>query len=246
MPPRRLLHWPQCYNVRDLGGLPAAAGRTTRWQALIRADHLGRLTEDGRQALLDYGVRTVIDLRGPQEVREAPSVFSERDSTAELPTYLHRPLERYEPQVGALIRQANSRAEVYAIVLDHYPDCMAEVMRAIIEARPGGVVFHCHSGKDRTGMVAALLLSLAAVPAEIIIADYAESQENLHPLYEQQIVAAGSEAQLGFWSRPTATAEMMAQFLAHLDSRYGGAAAYLAAAGLSATELAQLRERLLA
>lgn len=246
MLPQRLLHWPNCYNVRDLGGLLAGDGRTTRRQAVIRADHLGRLTKDGREALLDYGVRTVIDLRGPQEVREWPSVFSEGDGTAALPTYLHRPLERYEPQVGALIRQANSRAEVYAIVVDHYPDCMAEVMRAILQARPGGVVFHCHSGKDRTGMVAALLLSLVGVPAEVVIADYAESQEHLRPLYEEQVAAAGGDEQLSFWSRPTATAEMMVQFLDHLDIRYGGAVAYLSAAGLSDAELVQLRERLLA
>ena len=243
-PTTRHLAWDACYNVRDLGGLPTMDGGQTRWQAIIRTDLLNRLTEQGRRALFDYGVRTIIDLRGPKEVADEPSPFAlATGATAQL-TYLNLPLEKYYPHVSALISKAATRAEVYCIVLDHYPELVAAVMQAIATARPGGVAIHCHSGKDRTGTVAALLLSLAGVPDEIIAADYAESQVQLWPLYEKLIADAGGEDKVGFWLKPTATAEMMQTTLAHLETKCGGVRNYLTSAGLSSTELEQLQQRL--
>ena len=129
-------------------------------------------------------------------------------------------------------------------MLDHYPDMVATVMQAIANAQPGGVVVHCHSGKDRTGTVAALLLSLAGVAPEVIAADYAESQARLWPLYEKLIAEAGGEDKLDFWLKPTATAGMMHTMLAHLDQKYGGVRGYLVAAGLSDVDLERLYQRL--
>jgi len=242
-PAPRHLDWEACYNARDLGGLPIMDGSQTRWQAVIRCDLLNRLTVPGQRALLAYGVRTVIDLRGPKEVAAEPSSFVNTDSATL--TYLHLPLEKYYPHVSALISQATTRAEVYCITLDHYPDAVAAVLRAIANARPGGVVIHCHSGKDRTGIVTALLLSLAGVERTTIAADYAESQVRLWSLYEKHVQEVGGEDKLGFWHRPTATAEMMYATLTHLDTRYGGVRNYLLAAGLSVAELEQLQKRLL-
>lgn len=241
-PSQRHLAWEACYNARDLGGLPIHLGGQTRWQAVIRTDLLNRLTSSGQRALLDYGVRTVIDLRGPKEVQAEPSHFVNMDNAAL--TYLHLPLEKYDPPVSALISQATTRAEVYCIILDHYPDAVAEVLRALANARPGGIVIHCHSGKDRTGIVAALLLSVAGVDRKTIVADYAESQVRLWPLYEKHVQEAGGEDKLGFWHRPTATAEMMQTTLTHLDTKYDGVRNYLLAAGLSAADLERLQNRL--
>ena len=74
--PLRQLAWDACYNARDLGGLPTIDGGQTCWQAVIRTDLLNRLTAPGQCALVDYGVRTIIDLRGPKEVAEEPSPFA--------------------------------------------------------------------------------------------------------------------------------------------------------------------------
>jgi hypothetical protein len=64
--------------------------------------------------------------------------------------YLNLPIEKYYPHVGALIKRAKTRGEVYCIVLDHYPDAVVEIMRAMVKAQPGGIVIHCYAGKDRT------------------------------------------------------------------------------------------------
>lgn len=242
----RQLNWEACYNVRDLGGLPTVDGGKTRRQAVVRSDTLERLTPQGRQALVDYGVRTIIDVRAPKEAQEFPSAFTSPRAGRSEPTYLNLPLEKYYPHVGELIKKATTRAEVYCIVLDHYPDAVAGIMRAIANAWPGGVVIHCHAGKDRTGIVAALLLSLVGVPAEIIAADYAESQVRLWPLYEKLVAEAGGEDKVGFWLKPTVTPEMMRATLAHVDKTYGGVGEYLAAAGVSPADVARLKSRLYA
>ena len=229
-PEQRHLNWEGCYNVRDLGGLPTIDGGQTRRWAVIRADLLGRLTAQGRQALLDYGISTIIDLRGPKEVQEKPSAFTVAVDNLNIPTYLNLPLEKYYPGVSALISKASSQTEVYCIILDNYPDAVATVMRAIINARPGGVVIHCHAGNDRTGMVSALLLSLVGVPPETVATDYAASQARLGSHFPNTV----------------ATPEMMLTMLAHVDIRYGGVRRYLEQAGLSVIEMEGLKSRLYA
>ena len=239
----RHLTWDNCYNTRDLGGLPTWTGKKTRWQSVIRSDILNRLTETGRQALFAYGVRTVIDLRARQEAASEPSItITNPDCHLD---YLNLPLEKYYPHVSALISQAKNRDEVYCIILDHYPDSVAAVMRAVVNAQLGGIVVHCHAGKDRTGIISALLLRLMGVPAEIIAADYAESQVRLWPLYEKIMAETGEKDPADFWLKPTATADMMHRMLAHIDARYGGIEPYLQAAGLTTEEMDKLKGRLL-
>lgn len=238
----RHLAWDACYNARDLGGLPTSDGGETRWRAVIRSDLLSRLTPDGQQALGAYGVRTIIDLRGPGEVQAAPYGFVALAPGAGAPTYLNLPFERHSPYVRQLISSAETRAAIYCIVLDYYPSSITTVMRAIAKAQAGGVVVHCHSGKDRTGLIAALLLGVAGVPMDVIADDYAESQRRLWPLYEQRVAEVGSEA--ADTLRPTATADTMQATLAHLERRYQSIRGYLIRAGMTETEIAQLRQRL--
>lgn len=239
--PRRL-DWDGCYNVRDLGGLPMASGGETRWHAIVRMDTPERLTPAGQQALWDYGVRTIIDLRGRHETVKWPSPYAENNPGQ--PAYHNLPLESYAPEVGALINQASSRGEVYTIILDHYPHLMAEVLRTIATAPPGTIAIHCHNGMDRTGMVSGLLLSLVGVPPELIAADYATSQVWLQRLYALEAAPPTEGDTRSFWERPTATADMMAHMLAHLDTTYGGAAAYMRQAGLAPEEIELLTKRL--
>ena len=242
--PSRHLAWPQCYNTRDLGGLLTQDGKETRWKAVIRSDILSRLTSKGHRALLDYGVKTVIDLRSPKEVEREPSITA-RNHDHHF-RYFNLPLEKYDPYVSALISEAKTRREVYCLILDHYPDAVVEIMRAMAKAQPGGIVVHCHAGKDRTGIVSALLLSLVGVPAELVCADYAESQERLWPLYEKALAETKNRAELGFWDRPIATVETMNMMLEHIGTQHGGTEKYLRASGLLPAEIDQLKARLLA
>lgn len=242
----RRLHWEGCLNARDLGGLRTRDGRFTRRGALVRMDNPGNLTEAGVRAMLDYGVGTVIDLRYPAEVARYPHLAATLDSARDRVAIHHIPLLDEGNQTEEDILFARSRDEWHAYVLDRRSEAIAAVLQAIARATPGAVVVHCTAGKDRTGIVSALLLDLLGVAREEILEDYAVSEAWLRPRIEQWL-APLDEAQRAFALSLMRTAPEYAQFaLCYVDERYGGTQAYLLSAGLSPDDLRALRERLIA
>jgi protein-tyrosine phosphatase len=165
-----------------------------------------------------------------------------RGERAGEPAFINASLDRRDPAVASLFAAAQNRAEVYRLFLDRYPFALVEVLSAIAAASPGGIVFHCLGGTDRTGLVAAAVLRLAGAPDEAIAADYALTLERRRPIYER-LVAERGEEDLGFWDRLNMTADMMRQTLAYVDERYGGMEAYLLAGGLPAADLVRCRNR---
>jgi protein-tyrosine phosphatase len=168
----RHLDWDGCFNARDLGGLPTQDGAVTRRGAIVRADALDHLTEAGWAALVDHGVRTVIDLRNDDELETGDQTARPKDLTT-----LHLPLDNREdrefwdeggwehgPQYGTPL--------YYGPHLERMPERTAAVIAAIADAEPGGVVYHCGMGKDRTGMVTIVLLTLVGVAPHVIADDY--------------------------------------------------------------------------
>jgi protein tyrosine/serine phosphatase len=247
--PRDLV-WDGCLNVRELGGLPTRDGGETRLGAVVRADSVRQLSDAGWQALVDHGVRTVIDLRGDHERAEDPP--------AELPVeVVHVPFmeagdaewdeiaEELEAAVAAAPDVATSTRDVYLIFLERFRANAASAVRAVANAPEGGVVIHCVGGKDRTGLLAAFLLHLAGVDDEEIAADYALSEERLRPRHEAWFEAATSEEELERLRRIAQTpAASMAGVFAELDHRYGGVEPYLRGAGVTEEELELVRARL--
>lgn len=241
----RRLHWDGCLNVRDLGGLRTRDGRRTRRGVLVRMDNPGHLTDAGIRALLDYGVNTVIDLRYPTEVTRYPHLAEALNSERDRIVIRHIPLLNEDKRTEEDILFARSRDEWHAYVLDCRGETIAEVMRAIAYAAPGAVVFHCTAGKDRTGVISALLLDLLGVARDSIAEDYAVSEEWLRPR-TQQWLAPLDEAQRAFALSLMRTAPEYVQFaLRYVDERYGSTRAYLQRVGLSPDDLSVLHERLI-
>ncbi|MFL5961119.1 MAG: tyrosine-protein phosphatase [Gaiellaceae bacterium] len=247
--PRDLV-WDGCLNVRELGGLPTQDGGETPFGALVRADSVRQLSGEGWRALVDHGVRTVIDLRGDHERSEDPP--------DEVPVeVLHIPFmeageaeweeiaEELDAAVAAAPDVATATRDVYLIFLERFRSNAAAAVRAVANAPAGGIVIHCAGGKDRTGLLAALLLHLAGVPDDEIAEDYALSEERLRPRHEAWFKAAASEEELERLRRITQTpsASMVGVF-AELERRYGGAEAYLRGAGVTEDELELVRGRL--
>jgi protein tyrosine/serine phosphatase len=228
--------------VRDLGGLPVVGGGRTRAGAIVRADVLGRLTEKGKRQLLDYGVGTIIDLRAPQEIAEVPPAVFAGDGRA--PVYRNPRAQQQLPFVKSQMQGATTRAELYRLGIDHYPLNQVRLVRAVANAGPGGIVIHCHSGKDRTGIAAAILLSLAGVEKEAIADDYAITQARLWPFYEQQLAEGKIDEESDPWAVPVTEPKTMLDLLDHLQSRWGGAEAYLLRAGQTRKEIESVRTRL--
>lgn len=242
----RLLNWPDCYNVRDLGGLRTYDDHLTMMGAIVRSDSPARLTAEGQQQLLDYGIRTVIDLRRPAQVATEMS-YSLRQHSGVPGLALHNiSLEQHDATVDALIEQAGKdRVAVYRLIVDHNQQAVTQIMSTIAVAPPGGVLLHCSAGKDRTGIISALLLALVGVPDPIIAADYALSQERLWPLYETLVAEAGGEEYVGWWLKPVATPKTMHCLLDHFTEQYGGVVNYLHHTELSDTAITSIRQKLL-
>jgi len=239
----RRLAWEGVLNARDLGGYPAADGCETRWGAVVRSDSLAALTSAGREALVRYGVRSMVDLRMPDEAAGEPNPFAEPDTHG----IAYANVSFIDPET-APPEDVTTLADDYKGMLDRFRLAVAAVMAAIASAPEGGVLVHCAAGKDRTGLISALLLGLAGVAPETIAADYALTAECLRPRDEEWLEngpgdrAEREEALL----RSAPTAEVMLEVLGHLTERYGGVGAYLLQAGVAPDDLIRLRARLLA
>ena len=237
-----MLGWDGCRNARDLGGYPTRDGAETRWGAIVRSDNLAPLTPAGRDALVAYGVRTIVDLRRPREVAQFPNPFAEPGPHRI--AYAHLPFEDPENDPPG---EPESLIAIYRFMMDTYAPRVGAIMTAIARAPAGGVLIHCVGGKDRTGLISAMLLDLAGVDRQTIGEDYALTTECLRPREEAWLASDPQERaeRERLLKKFEARAEVMIESLDHLDGRYGGVEPYLTASGVSPDAIMALRRRLL-
>lgn len=228
------------YNIRDIGGYPAAAGTTTRWRTFLRADSLHNLTPAGQQALVDYGVRTIIDLRFKHECSAAPNVFA----TADHVRYVNLSLFEGSSPTG-MGRQLPDLESIYRYILDERQAAIKAIL-ALIADNGFPVLIHCTAGKDRTGLITALMLGLAGVDHATIAEDYALTAHYGADLLAQlhdQAAAAGRDM-VTYARFLEAKPEAMRNTIAYLEENYVSVPAYLAQIGLTAMQIAQLQQQL--
>jgi protein-tyrosine phosphatase len=235
--PRRRLTFPRLLNARDLGGCPTLDGGQTRWRSLVRADDLAQLDAAGLRALTDFGIETVIDLRWRAEAERHPSPIP-----AALPHIAYRQVSLLTPTEDEWReRSADATKELWkCVVLERVRLELREVLATIAAAAPGPLLFHCIAGKDRTGLIAALLLALADVVPEAIAHDYALSSACLRDGYLARYAHRDRDEILEALHCPEEGAYNMLKFLTHA----GGVRAYLREIGLTRGEIATLHARL--
>jgi protein-tyrosine phosphatase len=236
----RHLVWPDLLNARDLGGLGSASGHETVWRRVVRADNLNKLASAGVAAMVAYGVRTVIDLRDPRELEKFPNPLAA--APPEGLVFMNVPLIS-EANWEAIKDPALAEGYVTTARLSHAN--IASAIAAVADASPGGVVIHCHAGKERTGIVAALLLSLAGVADETVAEDWTASDAVLQPLYEEWLAnetdpAIRARRAAGFITR----AEHILEVLTYIRRSHGSLEEYLLAGGVRADQLDRVRRGL--
>jgi protein-tyrosine phosphatase len=231
-----------CANLRDVGGYPAADGRTTRWRTLLRSGSLHFAGDDAARTLADCGVRTVLDLRTFEEADYAPSPPLADGTVTRRISLIAEGARGLDPRLDA----------VYRYLIGERGDTIARVVQML--AAPGALpaLVHCSAGKDRTGIVVGLVLSAVGVPDEVVAEDYALSAACLGPRTPQIIsqvrasvgLADGGPADHG--DLLDSPAGLFRQVLDWTRTAGGSAAGYLQAHGVTAEELAALRENLTA
>jgi protein-tyrosine phosphatase len=220
------LDWDGCRNVRDLGGFATPAGLTA-FGVFVRSDNARELTPAGWAAAREYGIRAVLDLRSEPECAADPPAQ---------PEFAHKRLSLFDHFDGDAAYRADFLARVeglgaaerhrllYREALELDAARFAEAVGFLAD-REGGVLFHCAGGKDRTGVLAALVLRLVGVPVDAVAEDYVRSEARLRLVD----------------SSPPGVIERV---LAELEARHGSVAAYLRQAGVAEEALLDIRGRL--
>jgi protein-tyrosine phosphatase len=239
--PSRTLTFEGCFNFRDLGGYPTADGRRTRWRRLFRADGLSRLTENDMAAFASLGVVTVIDLRTDLEATTQGRFPGDVDGVS----YHHLPLTDTLPG-----EEETPDWDSAAFVSDRYLAMLSEGTATVstalrLLADPGNqpAVFHCSVGKDRTGVLSALVLGLLGVPDEIVVEDYALSYDAMLRILEHLKERYPDASEIVERYRPvilSAEPASMAGFVAGVRATYGTFEELAGVLGVSA-EVAALR-----
>lgn len=233
---RRAVPIDGAFNFRDVGGYETTDGGVTRWGCLYRSDALHNLTASAQQKLIEMGLRTIVDVRTDAERQANPDALP-----AGGPTVIACPIPNYSTLTP---RAPESLTEVYNFMLDHLGDALVEAIRILARPLALPAVLHCAAGKDRTGVVTALLLSSVGVPDEIVVSDFAAtglflSDRFIAVLADSNGKPLGSDSPL-----LSANASLMSDLLERVHREHGGARNYLIKYGLSADEHDAVRARL--
>lgn len=245
MDSRRRVELEGCWNFRDIGGYPTRGGHSLRWGRLFRSDGLQDLTPGDLDRLRALGIATVVDLRTSRE-REYFGSFPGDRIGAE---YHHIPLVELPPSAPSyrLIAESGSLPERYRKLLDVGGRRLVAVIELLAGKHSQPAVFHCTAGKDRTGLVAAMLLALLDVPETFTLVDYALSKPGAARL--RQAFARGNRpfarAMAAHPSMSEVDPSALAIVLNDLRAEHGPVGDYLHGLGLSEADLLSLRSSML-
>lgn len=244
--PRRIVQLDAVHNFRDLGGYPARDGLVTRWRLLYRADGLYRLTDADVETIRALGLRTVVDLRTQHELDERGTFPHQRIDVR----FTHHPVID-----TTWAMEEHVEKEAHEFLVWAYRDMLAQgaprFAKAIEQlAEPGALpaVFHCAAGKDRTGVLAALLLSALGVPRSIVLADYAltaGAMERMRAWATREFPELAEQMADTPSAFMAALPEAMDEVLTDLDAQHGSVEAYVRRIGVGAAALDALAASLL-
>jgi protein-tyrosine phosphatase len=232
----RRISVPGMYNLRDVGGYPAATGPIP-WRTLLRSDALHQLDDSGIAVLAGFGLRTIVDLRTHVEAEIAPSPLHQFGARHAHVSLLGADLPGLPPRLE----------DVYAHIVGKCGVAIADAIRPLCAGSAFPALVHCSAGKDRTGIVIAMVLAVLGVPDDVIAADYAVSGGYLDPT---QTAAIGQlKAGTGLGDELTeellgSPPQLILEVLAFARDQHGSADGYLLAHGLSPADLATLRAAL--
>lgn len=224
-------------NTRDLGGYETQAGMYSKSHCYVRASSPAQATPKDIQTLKDYGVKVVIDLRSDFEKQQQPNPFQDD------PDVTYYEVNIFESSKATVVpeevKQYKDLGGVYLYMLEAVKHKFKEVFDIFVQHPYECILFHCSAGKDRTGVISALLLDLIGCHEYDIVKDYSESYENNRDINENlSQMMQDEEAKQYLKSSP----RYMMEFLDYLREHYGSSQEYLLEIGLSKEDIEQIIE----
>ncbi|HEY5647039.1 MAG TPA: tyrosine-protein phosphatase [Pseudomonadales bacterium] len=235
-----------CFNFRDIGGYPTLSGRTVRWGRYFRAGRQDRMTERDLEKIGSYGIRTQIDLRRPDEVREqGPGPLPELGAT-----YHNIPVipEGGSDQLSRLVGDTGISGRRYLGYLEFGPESWLRMFEIFADAASHPIVLNCTAGKDRTGVSTAFLLAVLGVDRPWIEADYLLTNLDVprQARFIEQTTGLPEGISREDMVRLAGVPEnAMRDFLDGLQSRWGGTLGYLTSIGIREDTMDAVREAFL-
>lgn len=231
-----------CVNFRDLGGYPTSTGRALRWRTLFRSDALHALSAADILRFRDeLAISDIVDLRSSFEL----SNEGRGPLEAEPIGFHHLPLFDGDTRsADHAAAEQMSLGERYVGLLEMARDPIARVIETLAQARRGAV-YHCAAGKDRTGVISAVLLGVLDVHDDLIVADYALSAKNIDAIIERVMNMKGYEDTLREMPADTlhAKPETMEIVVREIGERYGSMTGYLRESGVGDDVFAALKAK---
>jgi protein-tyrosine phosphatase len=246
----RRVHFQGATNFRDLGGYRTRSGAAVRWGRIFRADSLHGLSPDDLVLYQTLGMRAVFDLRGESERYDRPSAVPSHPLIM-IGRTTEEAIKAKRPPTGATAADGERFLyDLYVGMVEHSSEQVGQLFRGLAQDEILPAVFHCHAGKDRTGIVAALLLETLGVDRELVLDDYELTARYRNGTQQwattlQRLIDSGMSAQLaaGIVATPR---WVMQNALEKMDREYGGIESYLQnRAGMRPTDIELLRQRLL-
>lgn len=232
----RLLKVESMTNVRDLGGYETQNGYYTKSHKFVRSTNPGNLSKDEKEYLYDYGIRVQVDLRSDFEVDQQPSALK---GYKDIEYYNINLLQSKNLNVlPSEVRNYHDLSGFYVFMLESNKEQFRQVFEIFYQHPYNAIMFNCSAGKDRTGVIAALLMDLAGCHEYDIVKDYSESYENNLKVMAKLEELVDEDNRAFLESSP----KMMMKFLDYLREHYGSAKEYLLEIGLKNEEIEQLIE----
>jgi protein-tyrosine phosphatase len=220
-------------NCRDIGGYPTADG-STKFGRFIRCGIVNTPEDLEIEKLNTLGVKTAIDLRGIYEAEETPLLLDRLDGA----DVYNLPL--FEFNVATNEGMDLDLATTYEMIVDNYKENIAKILNVIAEAKEGIILYNCFFGKDRTGILTMLLLSIAGVSKEDIIADYQQTYTYVKTYIKEHKDILWDVSSEKHFSLP----ETMEALIERIEDKYGSVINYIRCAGVSDEAIKKIKERI--
>ena len=250
--PKRYLNLDGSYNIRDIGGYSNPNGQQTKWNRFYRSGTMHQLTSKSQDKILESGIRTIIDLRTPKETKSTPNVFA---NSSEL-QFNHidmigdadSPEANAPSEPAAVILEGPEKIMVsYTSILENSKSQIHDILTLISDPTALPLIYHCQGGKDRTGLVTAMILGIVGVSTHVIADDYALTAHYLLDRYFKEF-AKPDESSTNFtwrnYQEKYCPPKVMSLVLDYMNSSYGSVEGYIKSTGITDSKIQLIRNNI--